>query len=413
MKIKNDKIVIQVICALVAVGLWMLVMIDKNPMGDRTFNKIPVTINNIEALNRGDTKYVIMNDSKAFTVNVSVKGLYEDLLKLQSKDIKAAAEITDFNEGSNSFVVEIELPKDMELKTVSPRYITCTIEEIVSVPVDVYVQYEGSQATGYHLGKYGASNPETVFVQGPRSIVNSVSSAVVVVNVEGQQENVTQKKPVKLYDNTNKVIDMKYLTITPGSVEASYEIQPTKTVPIKPIIIGEPAEGFKLTDISADLDTVVIAAPKEILDTITELETEPLDITGASINMMSEKKIIVGKDVNIVGNANKTNVSATIEKVVEKQFEFSFEDIEFANKGQGYIITPEDENQTFLVTVTAPSSIINKLIKEDIKIKVDLINAIDGLNELGLTLDTSADIDSITINNEVIRFNLEKASTLE
>ena len=278
----------------------------------------------------------------------------------------------------------------------------------MSVSVDVRVQHEGSHASGYYLSVYGASNPESVIVKGPRSIVNSVSSAVAVVNVEGMSEYVAQNKPVILIDNTNKEIDTRLLTITPSSVEASYDILPTKTVPVKPTFTGEPAEGYKLTDITSDLESVEIAAPKEILDTIVELETEPIDITDASINVMSDKKIIAGKNVNIIGKTNKVNVTATIEKIVEKDFIYNFSDIEFANKGDDYIITPIEEGQVITVTLKATSTIINKLNKEDIKLVVDLIDSVEGVNEIILNVTTDAELESIISDTEYIRFNLEK-----
>jgi len=408
MKIKNDKIIIQVICALVAVGLWVLVMIDKNPMGEKPFYRIPVTIKNVEALTRGSTSYMLMENKDSFTVNVKVKGLYNDLLKLQAKDIKATAEITDFKEGLNSLLVEIEVPNEMKVDVITPKYITCTIDQIVSVSVDVLVQYQGVQASGFHL-EYGASNPDSVIVKGPRSIVNSVSSAVAVVNVEGMQENVVQNKPVVLYDNTNKEIDTKFLTISPSSVEASYDILPTKTVPVKPVFIGEPAEGYKLTDLTIDMESVEIAAPKEILDTIVELETEPIDITDAGLNVMSEKKIVTGKNVKIVGKTNKANVTAIIEEIVDKEFVFDFGDIEFANKGDDYTITPIDENQKITVAIKATSTIMNKINKENIKLVVDLMDSVEGLNEILLSVTTDSDVESLTSDTEYVKFNLEKS----
>jgi len=409
MKIKNDKIIIQVICALVAVGLWVLVMIDKNPMGEKPFYRIPVTIKNVEALTRGSTSYMLMENKDSFTVNVKVKGLYNDLLKLQAKDIKATAEITDFKEGLNSLVVEVEIPNnDMKVDVISPKNITCTIDQIVSVSVDVLVQYQGVQASGFHL-EYGASNPDSVIVKGPRSIVNSVSSAIAVVNVEGMQENVVQNKPVVLYDNTNKEIDTKFLTISPSSVEASYDILPTKTVPVKPVFTGEPAEGYKLTDLAVDMKNVEIAAPKEILDTIVELETEPIDITDASLNVMSEKKIVTGKNVKIVGKTNKANVTATIEEIVDKEFVFDFSDIEFANKGDDYTITPIDEDQKITVTIKATSTIMNKINKENIKLVVDLMDSVEGLNEILLSVTTDSEVESLSSDTEYVKFNLEKS----
>ncbi len=412
MKIKNDKIIIHIICILVAVGLWALVMIDKNPLSDKTFYRVPVTIKNIEALTKGSTPYMLMENKDSFSVTVKLSGLLNDLLKVQAKDIKATAEMTSFNEGLNSLLVTVEAPNDMKAEVISSKYITCRIEQIVSVPVTVIVQYKGSQAAGFHL-KYGYSSPDSVIVKGPRSIVNSVSSAVAVVDIDGKQENIIQNKPVVLYDNTDNEIDTSLLTISPSSVEARYDILPTKIVAVKPTVTGELSDEYRLTDLKLDLSSVTIAAPKEILDTIVELETEPVDITDADYNLVIEKKIVLPKGVEILGKANKTIVTATIEKVIEKEFVFDFNDVEFANKGDDFVIVPVDDEQQITVTIRAAESIINKALRSDVKLIVDLIDAVDGLNQIALNVMTTADIEEISSDTEYIAFNLEKTKEEE
>ena len=128
MKIKNDKLIIQIICALIAIGLWVLVMVDENPLNTTTYSKMPVKIENIDVLNRGTKTYELMDKIDSFNVNVKVRGLKNDLLKLEQKNIKATAKLTQFKEVANSVLVEIDVPSNMEVIEVSPKYLTLNIE---------------------------------------------------------------------------------------------------------------------------------------------------------------------------------------------------------------------------------------------------------------------------------------------
>lgn len=408
MKIKNDKLIIQIICVLIAIGLWVLVMVDENPMNTNTYSKIPVKIDNIEVLNRGNKTYELMDKIDSFNVNVKVRGLKNDLLKLEHKSIKATAKLTQFKEGANSVLVEIDIPSNMEVVEVSPKYLTLNIEEVVSVSVNVQVFYTGSQAKGYYIA-YSSSNPDTVIVKGPRSVVNSVNKAVATINVEGKSGNVVQNVPVRLFNNTDKEISS--LFISPSNVEASWEILPTKVVPVKPSYIGVPAEGYKLTKITSDVETVTIAGPRDLLDTIHELKTEPIDITNANINVKSDKIIEADERLIIVESpyeVKRISVTANIERIVDMEYTFDFDEIEFINLPTDYFITPFDKDTVFKVNVKAVSSIISKLDKKDIKLVVDAANAAEGENELSMNVSTDFEVESIISDTQSVKFNLNK-----
>lgn len=423
MKIKNDKIIVHVICLIVAIGFWALIMIGKNPLNSKYFYKVPVTIKDADVLRKDDIEYKLMENKDSFTVDIKVSGLNTDLSKLEAKDIRASATmLSNFNEGINSLLVTVETINDMKAEVISTKYIKCTIEQIVSVPVNISVRYTGALTDGYYISR-GYSNPDSIFVKGPRSIVNSVSKAEAVVDIDKKIESISENKPITLKDNTNKEIEtslLSLLTLSQSSVEVIYDIFPTKTVPINVVITGEPAEGYRLTEVKPAFDTVKIAAHKEILSKITELDTEPIDIADAESHVIVDRKLKLPNGVILTEGSDKLNVIAVIEKLEEKEFVFSYNDIEFINKADNLIIVPPnnegEEEKQIIVKIKAVESVLNTINKENIKLSVDLIEAVEGANDavLNVNLDlANAVVESMVSDTEIIKLNLEKVEVVE
>jgi YbbR domain-containing protein len=68
--------------------------------------------------------------------------------------------------------------------------------------------------------------------------------------------------------------------ITPSSVRVSLEESVTKTVQVRPVIIGTPGSGFYVKSLSIFPENVVIEGARSKVATVDTMKTEPLDITG-------------------------------------------------------------------------------------------------------------------------------------
>ncbi len=425
MKIKNNKLIIQIICGLIAVGLWFMVMLSVNPAMTQSIYNIPIEINNLDMLTSGSSTFMLMDDIDELAVDVRVSGLKNTLLDIQSDDIKATAEITNFREGTNTFEIRISTPSQVEVENVNPQFISLSIDEIVSVEVDVEVDSQGTPEEGHNLIEH-SSTPDTVIVRGPRSIVNSVSSANVTLDVEGATSTITHSKPVKLYDNTMNEISSEHLNVSPISIAASYQILPVKTVKITPVYEGVPAEGFRFIDIESSLKTIQIAAPREILDSTFELQTEPVDLTNLDDNFTINKNIVIGEEIIIISEESSTDIEVTIEKIEQKEFIIDFENVELLNLPENSIIShivegeenvdneneePSEDNiehEQVIVTITAIESVLGEIEASDIEISIDFENSVEGDNYLLLTVDLEQEVDNLTIDKEYLGFNVER-----
>ncbi len=102
--------------------------------------------------------------------------------------------------------------------------------------------------------------------------------------------------------------------ITPPTVKVRLEETASKKVPVRPVIIGEPMEGFFVSSLKVDPKSVVVTGLKSDLKKLDFVKTESLDITDSNSPMTREVNI----DTNGAKiTAEKSTVKVTV-KILEK-----------------------------------------------------------------------------------------------
>lgn len=388
MKIKNEKLFIQIACLICAVVLWVIVMVQTNPILSDTVTNVPVNIKNLSAL-EGSNMVLMNSDKDNLTVNIKVRGTGEQLNKINKSDFTAYIDVLGLGEGTRNVKVDVSGPNDIEIGDHYPSQIACVVESVISKVMDVDIQYEGSQLQDYFRAS-GTSNPSSVKITGPRSIVDSAKSAIATINVDGAKDTVVKTVPVRVYNGTDTEI---FMSVPTDNVEVSVPIYPTKYVNIKPNITGEPLDGYELVDSSVTPNRVKISARRDILDSIQGLEIEGLDITGAYHNVLSSRKILNDSGFLILGLDKDPVVNVVIEKIIQKELTYKLDEIEFTNIKDGYEVNLSNLEINVIATIDGPTSAVNNFTKDDLKIIVDLSEASLGKNK--------AVIKSFTENKQV------------
>jgi len=408
MKIKNDKLVIQITCLVVSVILWVAIMVDKNPLYESNFTSIPVTIRNLTALE--NSNLIMMNtDKDNLTVNVKVKGYVDQLDGISKSDFTAYIDVLGYSEGITNAKIEVVGPGDVEIVSSYPSQIACSIESIISKIMDVTVQFEGSQPEDYYKS-LPLSNPSSVKITGPRSVVNSANLAVATVNIDGAQDSIVKTVPVRIYDGKDTEI---FMPVPISNVEVSIPIYPTKYVYLIPSVTGTPEEGYQLADVTVKPEKVKIAARQDILDTIKELNVAGLDITGAYNNILSSKEILNTDGLTILDLTTAPVVNAVIEKIIEKEFTFTSADIQLINKMEGNEANIISSDGEILVTVVGTSSIVNSLKKSDFILTADLTEAAVGHNTVPIKCVTEKSLNSIALNQGTVQVEITEAAVVQ
>lgn len=408
MKIKNDKIVIQITCLVVSIVLWMFIMVETNPPQEKTIPNVPIAIKNLSALE--NSNLVLMNSDKDhLTVSVKVIGTIDEIKNLTKNDFAAYIDVLGYTEGITNAKIEISGPSGVEIKNTYPAQIACNIEGIISKVMDVTVQFEGKHPENYYR-TLPLSNPSSVKITGPRSVVNSATAAVATVNIEGAVDNVVKTVPVRVYDGTDAEI---FTSVPIDNVEVTVPIYPTKYVDLVPNIIGLPEEGYQITNVTVKPEKVRIAARKDILDTITELKVADLDISGAFNNILSSREILNTDGLIILDLTTTPVVNAAIEKTIEKEFVYEASEIQYTNLNENNSARPLEPEKEITVVVNGPPSVLNQLKKSDLTLAADLSNSALGIQDVKIESKTEKTVNSISLSQDVIKIEITVAPSTQ
>jgi len=402
MKIKDDKLVIQIACLVVAIVLWMIVMLVTNQTLEDSYPNVSVTIRNLSALE--NSNLVIMNsDKENITVTVKATGLTEQLNNISSRDFSAYIDVLGFKEGITNAKVEVVGPSGVDIVSVYPAQIACNIEGVISKVMDVTVQSEGVQAGSYYKAQT-VSNPSSVKITGPRSVVNSAEKAVATININGATDDVIKTVPVRVYDDTDTEI---FLSAPTGNVKVTVPIYPTKYAELVPGVTGTPEEGYELVDVTVKPERVRIAARQDILDTIKELNLEVIDITGAYNNMLTARNILNAEGLILLDLEAVPVVNTVIEKIIQREFKYTYDDIQLINKSENTDAVIEETDEFLTVTVFGTTTLLTEMEKDDLILTADLSETVTGLNTVNIDYVSEFTFKEIilskgTLNLEII-----------
>ncbi|MEG0074827.1 MAG: CdaR family protein [Eubacterium sp.] len=386
----NEKTIRFVSAVVLALLFWFFVNGNSNDIIPQDINSIPVTMVNAEML---QGKKLTMVDSRNYYVNLGVKGTDKSLRAIDPKEITAEIDLKDINEkGTYDLEIVVKgLSNSVILEKINPGKIQIVVDNIIESKKDVEIVTEGKPAENNVV--ISASSNEKVQVKGPDDRVAQVDKIVAVVNVNGIAENTTRYVEVKPYDKVGNIINN--VECVPNMVKMNIAIGKTKNVMIiPPSTTGNVAPGYKVTGVSVDPTQKIVGAEDSVLNNITNLNIDPIDITEATKTITKEVQLKLPDGASFLDSTNKVNVTVSIEPLIEKSF--TVNGIETRNLGGG-LTAAKVKDSSIVVKVTGISSELNKLNSDTIKAFVDLNGMGKGENEVMVQVTLpSEQVKSIT-----------------
>jgi YbbR domain-containing protein len=117
-------------------------------------------------------------------------------------------------------------------------------------------------------------------IKGQERIIRNIRPSDIGVFIDLSKSK-TGEGVYSINKNTIKLPPTVTVTnISPSYVKVLLEESVTKTVQVRPVIVGTPESGFYVKSISVIPENVVIEGAKSKVTTVDKIKTETLDITG-------------------------------------------------------------------------------------------------------------------------------------
>lgn len=280
-----------------AIVFWAVVIAnDPTLVIEKTIANAPVSVTGQTVLlNRG---LIVMDDLTRGTITVRMR------VQVRQADYESA----------NASTFQPKLDLDSQITQAGPNqevFFTATntsTSKVISfdppsIPITVE-NYTSRSRIGIVVEKQGESgeplwvtnistDPAQITVNGPQSVVSKINRAVVVLPMESLSAARTSDSItalLELQDADGKAITSPLLNITSDSVKVdsvniSLDIYPMREIPVdvESAITGIPEHGYEVTGVNLSPETIAVAAPQDVLDTLDAIYiSAPVDVSRAS-----------------------------------------------------------------------------------------------------------------------------------
>ena len=386
-----DNFVMKLVSVVIAFVLWLVVMNVSDSMITVKIKGIPVQQKNGEALEELDKVYDV---AKGDTVDITVKGRRS---VVEGMDVDDFVAIADLSTMSITNTVQISVTS----KNVSIRdeiSITCVdnvmrlnLEEKIGLQYSVKVKTHGDVKSGYAVCGYQTS-PNIITVEGPKSAVEKVTEVVVNVDVKNVSGAMDLDGTVILYDAYGDEIKNDKITLSQEKVKAHVDIYPTKEVPVEVDVKGSPKEGYTISGVLYQPQTVSIAGETAELDKIEKIVVDDVYVSGMDSDLETTVTLKDYLPDNIyLKNANEEIViTVGVEELVSKEIILKAEDVSVLQKtsNKDYVLEVSDD---FAVVVTGLDSAVEE-------VTVDKLNPKIFSKDMSIGTHNDVEIDLTQIN---------------
>lgn len=414
----TNNIGLKLLAFIFAFMLWLLVVNIDDPVGSKTFENIPVTIEHSEVVTQDQRSYQVLDGTD--TVSVSVSATRSVLEKISAENIVATADMRELYLESQ-IPIEITIPGyEFESATASPRNVQVKIEQNKSDTFPITVTTTGTVRDGYVLGTVQA-DPERVTVNGPESVIDQISKVVAEVNVSGLSSDSSIDATLTYYDADNNEISAEQLANNLGTtgVKVNVTLYHTARIPVTVDTSGvTAADGYIISEVSWTPEEIQLAGEEDVLEALKEIRipADAIDIT--SISQRTEKTVDITpylpEETRLVDeNGNNILVTARVAKEGTKSFDIPVGSITVNNLDDDLTISGYGSGDDLEVHIGGPQAQLDSLELGDLTVSIDLKSCTKaGEYEVPVTITLPSDASDCSVETSVtVKVTLEQRTT--
>ena len=287
---------------LAAIVMWFFIMRDQNPVMEVTYT-VPVQVQNL------DSHYII--EDAPDVARIVLSGPRDTIMSIKADNLRAYIDASGVKPGQNNVTIGFTPPAGMSLVEVKPDTITINVDEYAERKIPVEIVPIGKFSDDVALKSYTIV-PKEVTVSGRKQLVNAVNKVVMKVNIDGQTKNFSAVSTLEAWDVSGNVLDVH---INPIKGQAQYELnllRKDKAVPITVPTVGTVADGYEVKSISVTPTQLTVTGREEMIDSVSEIQTEPIDLTGTTKGIQGNYNLVLPSGVN--SNVTTVHVKVDIQK---------------------------------------------------------------------------------------------------
>lgn len=273
------KIINIIIAVLVAIGGWIYVVYNNDPMTEVRYKDIPVSfVGEHDLANKG----LGISQVSTETIDVTLRQKRIETSQITADDITVIADVSDAVEGENGISLQISGPSGTQVAESEKRAISVEIEESDSVEKTIYVDYKDDNEDIEPVTSNMTSTKATVM--GAKSEVERVDRVVALISHSDTNNRVWNfTTGLSALDKDGDEIE--HLVIYPDELNFRAYTGFTKTVKLNVVTdeetesTSQDSEDDGYTRTYSAPDTIVIKGSEDVIANVNAISTEQINIS--------------------------------------------------------------------------------------------------------------------------------------
>lgn len=300
--VKNISLGRFIVAIALAIIVWGYVIVSQYP--ERTLPAQEIALGEPIAPPAG--LEVVPGDNQITTVSITLSGPSDKVASVIPSQIKPYLDLSQCRAGTCDPKVQLKqpLPQYVNWKA-KPETVPVALEATNSKTLAVEVVRGSDVNPDYTLEGDLTANPTEVKVGGRQSLIDRVAKAQVTVNLNGRVGAFRLTQNVNLLDARGQPVQDTSLTISPSTINISGNIVyklTSRTVPIRVVTTGEPANGYIAgTAQATPLLATVVSGNLDTLNKLEYVSTQPVNISGSSSQVSTTVQLQPIPDITFTG----------------------------------------------------------------------------------------------------------------
>ena len=412
----KKKLIAQLICLILSMGLWFYVTNVENPLKTYELNKVPVELLNVDKLTESK---LALSPNQNLYVTLKLEGTSQQLFGIDRNDFKVTVDLDEYalKKGEIKLFVNItDAPSNIAIKNKNGLDVKIHLEELIEKEVAVKSEISIAPEDNYHVS-LPIIKPEVVKVYGAESLVDQIDCVV----ARGEEDNLTQNlskeyKIIPIDKNGNNVVGVQ---LSRNWVEVAFEVSEGRNIPVIVDYVGTLKSNLQLKSIQAKRDFIGVTGPEELLESTTQIFTEQINLSNIEDSITIYAKLNIPEGLYLYDASDNVEVEIIVEKVTTKEITIPYTMI---GENKDISIVPNDNN--VVVKVSGFPAQLNDITVENLKAKLDVSKYItDGefterptvtlVNIEGITIDSVSEVKLIVKKETSTSTNGETEETTE
>lgn len=382
---------LKLLSVLAACLIWLVVMDNNDPVNIQVYKNVPITIKNEDTITNANKTYTVVDDTDKVNVYVTARRSVRSRLSTSSFTVKA--DLENYNEALGSVPLEFSCTDPSvqpENLRIVPSSLKIKMEDKVEQSFAPVVTVSDKPAKGYELGRTTLPNGDTIKIAGAQSLINIIGKVTVPVEISNFTESTQGRYAIRIEDKNGTTFNESQMAgleikgadgvvLQDNMLDVGIEIWKIyEDIPIKVQTSGEPAAGYRVTNITMTPAMVNLAASESAIEKLggSLILDDVISIEGVSAGreLTFDVNDTLSKYADIrlqAETASVVTVNLQVEEVGSKTFDFPVSELELKNAPQGkkLIFTPTDKLQ---INVRSTEENLQNLSASDIKAALDL-----------------------------------------